>query len=117
MNNKGLTNVVFLIKGYTVLKLVWIFKHISLSCFGKIYITYLRWLFLTSLSFYELVRENLRLYGWFLRCSCTFTVLTSLSAGVTNRLLQVNEVNQLLLTFSWRPLELGQGSVLCECSD
>lgn len=102
MNNKGQIDVPSWIKGSTVLTLVWIFKNISVSCFGKKYITYLRWLFLTSLRFYELVRENLPLYGWFLHCVCTFKVLTSLSTGVTNRLFQVNEVNWLLLTFSWR---------------
>lgn len=86
----------------TVQTLVWIFKHTSPLCFGKKYITYLKWLFLPSLSFYEVLREKLQLYGWFLRCFCAFTVLTSLSTGVTNRLFQVNEVNWLLLTFSWR---------------
>lgn len=65
LNNKGKLNVAFSIKGSIVLTLVWIFKRISLLCFGKKYITFLRWLFLTSLRFYELVREILRLYGWF----------------------------------------------------
>lgn len=65
MNDKGRINMAFGIKGSANTGLDPIFKHISPSCFGKKYITYLRWLFLTSLRFYELVRENLRLYGWF----------------------------------------------------
>lgn len=52
MNSKERINVAFQIKGSTVLTLVWIFKRISPSCFGKKYITYLRWLFLTSLRFF-----------------------------------------------------------------
>lgn len=64
-------------------------------------------------AFTDLSEKTCSFMGGFLHRTCTFTVLTSLSAGVTNRLLQVNEVNWLLLTFSWsrRSWDRGQSSV------
>lgn len=64
LNNKEQINVTFLSEGINCTSTgVNLQTHLP-ACFGKKYITYLSWLFLTSLRFYELVRENLQLYGW-----------------------------------------------------
>lgn len=72
--------------------------HNTSQRFGKNCMAYLSWLVLTSLSFYELVWENL----WF-SLDCCHTLLLSSSTGVTNWLFLVNEVKWFLLTFSWWP--------------
>lgn len=96
-SNKAHKTLTFLIKGFTAVRLEWIFKHIF---------TILIWkerhhpptrggYSYNHSAFMNLFGETLWLYGWVFTPLRYFTiaVLTSLRAGVTHRLLQLNEVN------------------------
>lgn len=109
----------FLIKGFTAVRPEWILKHIfpiltwkkrhhPSTRGGYSYNHSALWTFLWG---------ALLPYGWFSTHTCTYAALTSLRAGVTHRLLQVNEVNWLLLTYSPRLWSRNLGLVLGERSE